>query len=130
MFKVAGHGQSYPCTITVGMIDDNGVKKDHKFTIRFRRVAQDELESIHDRLNVGKQKTDGETPPGETLEKLTDNQLLHEVVVGFGSDVLGEDDKPLEFNADNLNLLANTFPCRPAMVQAFFDSCQKVLRKN
>ncbi len=130
MFKVASENQSYPYQVTVGVIDEAGKKQTQKFKVRFKRVSQDELESIQDRLKAGKVKVDGDVEKSAEVDSLSDNQLLHEVVIGFEEGVLDSDGSPLQFNADNLDRLTNTFPVRPAMVEAFFESIGKVLQKN
>lgn len=114
MFKLSSVSPSYLTDIRVDMLDDNGKIKTHVFKARFKRVTQQELDRIHERLQE---------------KSLNDTELLNEVTVGF-EDVKDDNGNPVEFNADNFADLINTFPVRPTMVNAFFATINNSIRKN
>lgn len=137
MFIVGTANQSYPYPVTVGLFDEKGNKQKKTFKLRFKRVSQDEIELIEHRLKLSKRElplTEEELAeiPSKFAgaEPMTDMELLHEVVTGFEAGVLAPDGSPLPFSAENLEALANTFPAKPAMVNAFFDSINQVLKKT
>lgn len=137
MFIVGTANQSYPYPVTVGLFDEKGKKQNRTFKVRFKRVSQEEIEMIEHRLKLAKRTmplTEEELAeiPSKFAgaEPMTDMELLHEVVTGFEEGVFDKDGNPLPFNAENLEELANTFPAKPAMVNAFFDSINKVMQKN
>lgn len=114
MFKISSASQSYLTDIRVDMLDDNGKVKTQVFKARFKRVTQQELDRIHERLQE---------------KSLNDTGLLNEVTVGF-EDVKDDNGNPLEFNEDNFAALVNIFPVRPTMVNAFFTTINNAVRKN
>lgn len=137
MFIVGTANQSYPYPVTVGLFDEKGNKQKKTFKLRFKRVSQEEIELIEHRLKLAKRAmplTEEELAeiPSKFAgaEPMTDMELLHEVVAGFEAGVLDKDGSPLPFSAENLEALADTFPAKPAMVNAFFDSINKVMQKN
>lgn len=114
MFILNSASQAYLTEVRVDMLDANGKVKTHVFKARFKRVSQQELDRIHERL---------------AAKELTDTELLNEVTVGF-EDVKDENGNLVEFNADTFADLIDTFPVRPTMVNTFFNTINNAVRKN
>lgn len=106
---------SYTAPVHVEIPADHGKLDKVVFTARFRRLTLPEIDSVQKRLNDG---------------ELSDDALVRHVMVGWGEDVLDDDDKPLEFNDANLTALLNIFPVRPQIVRKFFDTITGAKAKN
>jgi hypothetical protein len=113
-FKIAV-SPTYTVPVKVDIPADDGKTQRRVFTARFKRLEQEELEELTERMNKG---------------ELTDKQIIDEVLVGWGDDVMSEDGEKLEFNASNLNSLLRVFPTKPTIVRTFFDSIKQATRKN
>lgn len=96
------------------------------FGIRCKLLAIDQLDALRERW-VGKPAT--ETEPG-TLPTMTDREFIDSWLVGFGADVLAEDDTPLPFNPDNVSLLLNQPGAKHAVIDAFFSGYEEAETKN
>lgn len=61
-----------------------------------------------------------------------DEDLVRNVLTGWQADLCGEDGSPLEFNDENLNLIASIPYLRSAIVAAYLDLSQgkKAAAKN
>ncbi|AKU21874.1 hypothetical protein [Massilia sp. NR 4-1] len=106
---------TYTVLVTAEIPGDAGKSIKSSFHIRFKRQSQEEIESIHRRVQAS---------------ELNDDSLLREVVDGWGKDVQDEHGQELEFNDANLSALLNIYPVRGTTVKAFFDSLKTASQKN
>lgn len=106
---------SYTLPVTANLPSDDGKTTPVKFTLKVKRLTQQEIESVHERIKDG---------------TLNDEKLCKEVIVGWGADVQDENKEPLLFNDDNLQELLSIYPVRPTVVNAFFASLDKAKAKN
>lgn len=119
---------TYSTPIVVEMPGDNGKIDKVTFTAIFRRLNIAEIETIHKRLAS---KVDGtEGVDDQKLQELNDDELVRDVMVGWGKDVLGDDGQPLDFNDANFTALLNIFPVRPTIVRRFFETIANARAKN
>ena len=61
---------------------------------------------------------------------ITDDEVIKEVLAGWGDDVKGEDDLPLPFTPENVSKLTHIYPIRPALVHGYFASVDGAKAKN
>ena len=113
MFKVAV-SPTYIYPVTVEFPGNSGKTEKRTFDAEFKRLNQAEVEEVYRRLSAG---------------ELSDDLLVKEVLYGWGK-VFDDEGKPLDFNEDNLEILMQVFPTRPATVKAFFDSISGAKAKN
>lgn len=113
MFKISTN-PTYTTPVKVDVPGDNGKTEQKAFTAIFKRLSQEELDDVTDRLGA---------------KTLTDKGLIDEVLVGW-KDVQDENSTPLEFNETNLAALLNVFPTRPTIVKTFFASISGAKAKN
>lgn len=106
---------TYTAPVNVDLPSDKGQVNKIVFTAQFRRVSQDEVEKIHERIAEG---------------TINDAKLVSEVLVGWGTDVQDDDGNPLEFNDENRAALLNIYPVKPSIVKAFFASLSGAKAKN
>lgn len=114
MFIIA-QDPTYTVPVKVFIPSNKGKTTPHTFTAKFRRLTMQEIEDMNVQL---KEKT------------LTDTQLLQDVMVGWGDDVMDADGNPLPFNERNFDALLNVFPTRGTLVQAFMESLNTAAAKN
>lgn len=123
---------TYTAPIVVEMPGDNGKFDKVAFTAVFRRLTIGEIETIHKRLNAS---VDPKAPTEDAsadpvIIPMTDDELVRDVMVGWGKDVIGDDGLPLEFNDAHLTALLDIFPVRPTIVRRFFDTIANARAKN
>lgn len=114
MFKIAAT-PTYKSKVTVDFPGDNGKTVSKVFTAIFKRLSQSELDSLSERVNAG---------------ELKDNDVIREVMVGWGDDVGDESGAPLEFNEQNLVALLDLHPVRPTIVKAYYATINGAKAKN
>jgi hypothetical protein len=96
------------------------------FGVRCKLLPIDQLDALRERW-IGKPAT--ETEPG-TPPTMNDREFIETWLVGFGPDVLAEDDTPLPFNPDNLSQLLATPGAKQALIAAFFTGYEEAEAKN
>ena len=99
--------------VTINIPRDGGNVTKAKCTVHYELISQDEFTAIYD--NGG-----------------NDEDLLHRVIKGFGSDVADEDGNPLAFNDDNLDKLLRVPYVRVGFVHGYLEcsSGKAAARKN
>ena len=66
----------------------------------------------------------------EQLANGGDHDFIKKILVGWGDDFVGEDDKPLPFNAENLAACLKISWWRTAVIDAYFVAVATAGRKN
>ncbi len=101
---------AWPCVISLPR--DGGSTVKAKCSLDFELIDQDQID--------------------ELLLEGGDRALLDRVVVGWSADVVGEDNQPLAFNAENKAKLLRIPYVRGGWVRAFFDAAagRAAARKN
>lgn len=112
MFKIQSEA-SVKWPVTINIPRDGGDVTKAKCTVHFELIPSDEFNAIYD--NGG-----------------NDEDLLHRVVKGWGSDVADEDGNPLVFNEENLDKLLRISYARVGFVQGYMEcsSGKAAARKN
>ncbi|MDF3024803.1 MAG: hypothetical protein K0R10_2164 [Alphaproteobacteria bacterium] len=94
--------------VTVETPNQKGGFDRSAFNVEFRRAGMDEIEE---------------------LKKLPGKEVMEKVLVGW-SELLDDDNQPVDFNDDNLRALLNIPPALLAMSAAFWESLFKAREKN
>lgn len=112
-----GQAKSYKWPVEWTIPADGGRQQTLGFEVEFKRLEQKRIDEIYDTAISGG-------------GKISDDDLVREVVVGWGNNVLDEHDSPLSFTPSNLNLVMNIQGARAATVRAFFQSIIGAKEKN
>ncbi len=119
-FKLA-LSKDFPATVTAEIPGDNGKPQKISFGVRFARLKASEVEELFRRIN--KVDDDGQ-------RTLTDQDVVDEVLTGFGDDLFDDNGNVMAFTPDNVAALCDVHPIRPAIIAAFFNSYFKAKEKN
>ena len=106
-FKIAQKA-SYKASVKVFTPNDNNGFDTSEFKAEFKRVGMHELEA---------------------LKELTQVEVIKSVLIGF-TDLVDEDNKPVDFNELNLNALMDIPQALSALSEAFWTSIFKAKEKN
>ena len=113
MFKLS-LPKDYSWPVKFDVIDGNGRKQTFSFTATFPRLPQSELDDIMNGTKDG---------------QIDDGALADKVLIGW-SGVQDEDGNELAFSEANKAQLLETFPVRPSVIKAWFESLTGAPRKN
>ncbi len=119
-FKLAT-SPDFLALVTTELPGDNGKPIKASFHVKFKRLSTSEFDELAKALN----EKDEEGAP-----KITNQEIVDQVLTGFGDDLQDEDGKPLEFNSDTVADLCNIFPMRNSIVEAFFAGYVRAKAKN
>ena len=114
MFKL-DLSDSYAFPVKIEVIGENGKQTSYSFTGKFKRFSQSEIDDIVAQSQAG---------------ELKDVELAEKVLVGWDKDFLGPDGTPFEYNDENMRLALDTYPVRPSVISAWFESLNGAKRKN
>ena len=106
-FKIA-LSPSYKVKVSVETPNDNNGFDKSTFTAEFKRVSTEQLDEI---------------------QKKTKKEVVNDVLIGF-SDLLDEDNKPVEYDDDSRAALLAIPQAVSALADAFLSSIFKVKEKN
>lgn len=135
MIKIS-QSATYSAPVTAEIRSEDGKVNKVTFTAVFRRLKTEEIEELTERLKkqstvaTGNEAEDNDDSNNTPLAKMTDKQLVQDVMVGWGKDVMGDDGQPLEFNLENLGKLMSIHPVRPQIVKTFFETITGARVKN
>ena len=111
---------SYSWPVKFEVPGNNGESVVVEFTAMFRHLSQSKREEIGKSLLQG-----------EGAHRLTDAEIIDEVMCGWGDDVKGTDDNPLPFTSENRDQIFEEFAgARTATVLAWLDSVTNGAVKN
>lgn len=113
MFAIAV-SDTFLVPVRVEVLDEKGLKKVHVFKAEFKRLDQDQLDAMNERL---------------AQNAMTDQQVIDEVMVGW-ADVTDMNKQPLPFTPDNLAALLRVNPTRFCIVKTYFETVNAGARKN
>jgi hypothetical protein len=100
---------------------DNGKTQKLSFHVRFKRLSTSEFDDLIKRIN---------TVDDDGKRSISDQDIVDEVLTGFGDDLQDDNGNPLAFTPTNVEALCNVHPLRGTIVQAFFDSYTRAKAKN
>lgn len=124
---------------------DFGTRLKVSFQAKYRRVEQEEYEALMRRLQAARvvafrEQLDadsaalvtlGDAPAdSQSAPRLTDREVIDKYLLGWGSDMLGDDNQPLPFNPENLARVERILGCRAAMSRTFFEAHHQAPEKN
>lgn len=131
MFCIA-QSESYDWPVKVMLA---GATKPQEFTVKFRRLGQDELNELYQRLDAAlaagyKQSRAEALSDSEQAElEFNDKQFCREVVVGWDK-VKDENGNAAEFDAENFERLLDHVPVPATIVTTFRASLAGAKQKN
>ena len=111
----------YSSVVNAEIPGDNGKAQKVSFHVRFKRLSTTQFDALIKRIN------DKDDQGNRTTN---DQDILDEVLTGFGDDLQDDNGNVLAFTPDNVAALCDVHPLRGAMVQAFFDGYTKAKAKN
>ncbi|MDP3652418.1 MAG: phage tail assembly chaperone [Rhodoferax sp.] len=100
---------------------DNGRAQKVSFHVRFKRLSTTEFEAMVNGINA-KDENGNRT--------IQDQDIVDQVLTGFGDDLQDDNGNPLEFTPGNVAALCDVHPLRSHIVQGFFDNYVKAKAKN
>ena len=105
---------------------DGGKFTKAKFSVVFKALEKDAVDDLLKRIRQSAKAAleDADAVP------LKDREVLEELLVGFGPDLLEEDRTPMEFTPGNVDRLCSIYPLEAAMVRSFFDNYVSGPAKN
>lgn len=121
--------------------DAKGVEQfvDVAFRVKYKRLADEEYQTLLKRQYaqqlaalqqfVPAGMETGDAPKAAQVEPITDREVIDMVVLDWDQ-MVGEDDKPLPFNKDNLDRALMVLGCRSAIVKRYFELHKKEAEKN
>jgi len=107
MFKL-DQTNTYWYPVIVEMTDDEGRRRKFDFDAQFERIPQDEINDLF------RERSDDEP-------KLKDNEVVERVFRGWRK-IQAADGSDLTVNAENRELLLNTYPVSSCVVRAYLKS--------
>lgn len=105
---------------------DGGKVTKAKFSVVFKALDKDAVNDLLKRVSQGAKAALDDTD----AVPLTDREVLDELLVGFGPDLLEEDRTQMEFCPGNVDRLCSIYPLEAAMVRSFFDNYVSGPAKN
>jgi hypothetical protein len=120
MLKINPH-QTFEATATINL-----KALQASFGIVCKLLPIDALDALREQW-IGKPPT--ETEAG-TQPTMNDRAFIAHWLVGFAPDVLDENDQPLPFTQDNVDLLLQQPGAKVAVINAFFDGYEQAEAKN
>ena len=107
---------------------DNGRHEKVNFSVIFKALTKDEVDALLERIRSrAKNAADGS---GSDAVPLKDRELVDDLLVGFGPDLLEEDRTPMQFTLANVDRLCSIWPIEAALVKSFFDNYINSPAKN
>jgi hypothetical protein len=117
---------TFVAPVAVNIPADGGKFTKVKFSVVFKALDKEEVDDL---LNRIRQSAKAAREDADVLP-LKDREVLDELLVGFGTDLVEEDRTPMEFNQANVDRLCRIYPLEAAMVKSFFDNYVNGPAKN
>lgn len=136
MFKPFAVSDTFQLPVTAPLPDDKGRKVNTKFTLVCKRLEREEVLAMWKAVQPVFPATDAAATEGADAsaepprKQMTDDEVIDQVVVGFGGDILDQNNAPLAWTLENKRAVFAVHPVTECTVQAFFDYYMKAGRKN
>jgi hypothetical protein len=117
----------FSAEVTAEIPGDNGRATKVKYHVWFKRPTTDKFDEMVERINAHKA---GNATTANGLLAMSDQDVVDELLDGFGDDLFDDNGNALEFTSSNVKSLCAVFPMRPSIVSAFFDGFLKAKVKN
>lgn len=132
---------SFTSPVVLHIPADGGKTQKNEFSVVFRFLPADEVKDLFRRLDAQKlvvaarrkrleSDPDGALHAEQEPDAITDREVVDRVLIGFGTDLKGEDRQPLPFTPDNLDRLLRVHGAEQAIVDSFFKHHFKAPEKN
>jgi hypothetical protein len=120
-FKLSAQKPEFSAIVNAEIPGDNGKGQKISFHVKFKRLSMIDYEALVERIN---------TKDDEGNRTIKDQELIDDLLVGFGDDLMDDNGNPLEFTPGNVEDLCNIFPIRASLVGAFFAGYVGAKAKN
>lgn len=130
MFKPSSLSENFVLPVTAHVPDEKGKSQKVSFELICKRLAHDEVRELWKAVTSQPPKNDQDGEQSEERERITDEDVIDQVVVGFGKGLLDENDKPMEYTPENHAAVFSVHPITPRAVACFFDHYMKAGIKN
>lgn len=117
---------TFTAPVVASIPADGGKFNRVKFTVVFKALDKDAVDELLKRIRE-RAKAHAQDSGAEMLK---DREVLDEVLVGFGPDLVEEDRTPMAFTPANVDRLCSIYPLEGAMVKSFFDNYVNGPAKN
>jgi len=114
---------TFTAPVTAKVPSDGGKFTPVKFTVVFKALDKPALDELLQRIRT-RASGSADAPP------VKDREVLDEVLVGFGTDLVEEDRTPMAFTPTNVERLCAIWPLEAAIVKSFFDHYVAATSKN
>lgn len=113
---------TFTAPVTAKVPSDGGKFTPVKFTVVFKALDKPALDELLQRIRT--------RASGSADAPVKDREVLDEVLVGFGTDLVEEDRTPMAFTPTNVERLCAIWPLEAAIVKSFFDHYVAAPSKN
>ena len=117
---------SFVAPVIAQIPGDNGRHEKVKFSVVFKALTKGEVDALLERIRSRAK----EAADGSDVVPLKDRELVDDLLVGFGSDLVEEDRTPMQFTPANVDRLCAIWPVEAALVKSFFDNYISSPAKN
>lgn len=124
---VVSQKPTFTAPVVANIPGDGGRVEKAKFSVIFKALSKDEVDEMLGRIRRRAKEVDGNTSDSTPLK---DRELLDELLVGFGADVVEEDRTPMKFTPSNVDRLCAIWPIEAAIVKSFFEHYISAPAKN
>lgn len=125
MFIVASK-PTFTAPVIANIPADGGKFTKVKFSVVFKALEKDAVDELLKRIRDRSK----ENAKDASVELVKDREVLEEVLVGFGSDLVEEDRTPMAYTSSNVDRLCAIYPLEAAMVRSFFENYVNGPAKN
>lgn len=106
MFKVSLQ-PFFWATVSARLIGDLGAAPAADFTVKFKRLGQEEVQQLIAKINA---------------KQINDQGVIDLVLLDWGPEIVGDDDQKLPFTPENVAKVCDVYGVRAAIVRKFLDT--------
>lgn len=117
---------TFPSPVTALIHGAGGKTRKAEFSVIFKALPKTEVDALLKRIRDSA-KAVAEDP---NATPLTDREVLDEILVDFGPDLLDADRKPMVFSKANVDRVCEKWGFEPAIVKSFFANYVNASAKN
>lgn len=121
MFKL-DVSPDFAAQVNAEITGESGRAQKVGFSVRFKRLSATDFEALMDQV-----RQRHETKPEDAI---SDQDVVDQVLVGFGDDLRDAQGEPLAFTRSNVLALCDVYPLRACIVRSFFEGYTLEKQKN
>jgi hypothetical protein len=127
---VAAQKKTFPSTVIAHMPEGGGRTKKISFTVEFKALSKTEVDELLAKARKSAKANQEALETGSARTHSSDRELIDEVLVGFGKDLVEEDNTPMLFTPENVDRLCDIWPIEAAIAKSFIDNYIQAPVKN